>query len=347
MTMQPWQAPARDVVDGWANQIAAVIELAGIVGDSAFVPKSYQDAGGAAAIAAAVLTGREIGIGPMTALAHFAVINGRPAMSSQLMRALAYRDGHRIHIKEATGATCTVEGERADGTFDEVTWTADMARAAGLTGKPVWKSYPRAMLVARATGELCRRLFPDAIGGMTLTIEEATDLDGTELPTKRATRTMRRATIEPPPAPAAGGPPAGPTPSTRVTPPAPPLPDTPPPPAPPQNQTLWPEPDQGDTNTPPPPPQPPQADTGSVKMTSAQRAMIMAQLSDLGLREPAAKRHYVVSGLVGRRISSLTQLTRDQASAVIDTLSRRLEEQMTPVQFDELVEAGIAAIPND
>lgn len=331
MTLTPYQPP-RDVVDGWANQIAAVIELAGIVGDSAFVPKSYAEAGGPAAIAAAILTGREVGVGPMTALAHFAVINGRPSMSSQLMRALAYAHGHRIQITEATGAVCTVEGQRDDGTFDTVTWTIDNARAAGLTNKPVWRAYPRAMLIARATGELCRRLFPDAIGGMTLTTEEAADLDGTEPPPEltppKRSRTMRRTGIAPPPPTDEQ---AGPPVSTTAAPPAPPLPETPPPP--PQNETLpldQPNPDQ--------PPTPPTDEP--VKITNAQRAMLMAQLSDLGLREPASKRHYVLSGLTGRRITGTNQLTRDQAGTIIDTLARRLEELMTPLEFDALVDAG-------
>src|SRR5262245_66596690 len=97
MTVQRWEQPtlggtirsaARDVVDGWALQIAAVAKLATYIAGTDFVPRAYR--GQDAAVAAAILAGRELGIGPMTALQHLHVIDGRPAMSAQLMRALVF-----------------------------------------------------------------------------------------------------------------------------------------------------------------------------------------------------------------------------------------------------------------
>lgn len=365
MSVEPWERPTpypvpRDVVDGWINALGGIMELAKIVEGSAFVPESYEDAGGAAAIAAAILTGREIGVGPMTALQHLHVIKGRPAMSAQLMRALVLAHGHHLRITVKTGVTATIIGRRlGESDEQEVTWTKDYAVQAGLWGRTdSWKRYPRAMLLARATGELCRDKFADVIGGMTLTIEEAGDVgewSEPAAPAPRASRTMRRApmveaapvaaSVRPPSVSSAAAPVQVPGESTPPGPPdvageAPPLP-------------VEEEPPEGHVNgqdplplpvDPPAPPAPEGPPEGPTGISSPQRAMLMSQLSALKLREPPKTRHHVYSGLIGRKITGTMQLTRDEAGIIIDVLARRLEEQLTPLQFEDLIAAGWAGI---
>jgi len=41
-----------------------------------------------------------------------------------------------------------------------------MARAAGLAGRGAWRAYPRALLVARASTDACRMVFPDVVKGL-------------------------------------------------------------------------------------------------------------------------------------------------------------------------------------
>lgn len=132
------------------------------------------------AVMAAMLTGHEIGIGPMQALSEISVINGRPCMSAKLMRALVHRAGHDLWFEVKSNTKVTICARRADWPEDrvaKVTWTMDDAKAAGLAGGQNYRKYPRAMLAARATGEICRDNFADVLGGIGYTPEELSDGD--------------------------------------------------------------------------------------------------------------------------------------------------------------------------
>ena len=132
------------------------------------------------AVMAAMLTGHEIGIGPMQALSEISVINGRPCMSAKLMRALVHRAGHDLWFEVKSNTKVTIGARRADWPEDrvaKVTWTMDDAKAAGLSGGQNYRKYPRAMLAARATGEICRDNFADVLGGIGYTPEELSDGD--------------------------------------------------------------------------------------------------------------------------------------------------------------------------
>lgn len=136
-----------------------------------FVPKSMM--GKPEHVLACVLYGNELGLGPMQALNSIHVIEGRAAASPELMRALVAKAGHRIDVTENTNEACTMKGSRVDtGAEATVRWSLEDAKNAGLQGKDNWRKYPRAMLVARATSELCRLLFPDVIAGLSYTPEE-------------------------------------------------------------------------------------------------------------------------------------------------------------------------------
>ena len=142
----------------------------------------------------------------MQALAKIHVINGRPGLSAELMRALVIRAGHSLRIEETTNTKAIVVGKRRGEERElRITWTMDDAKRAGLAAKDPWKKYPRAMLVARATGELVRGVFPDVLAGITYTPEELSDgdlfdeddrireLEETKTAPKTATRTRKAA----------------------------------------------------------------------------------------------------------------------------------------------------------
>lgn len=149
-------------------------KLACRVAGTEFVPKALRDK--PEAVLACILAGHEAGLSPMTSLRSIHVIEGRPAMSAELMRAIVNRAGHEMWIEESTTTRAIVAGKRSGSARElKVTWTEDDARRANLLGKDNWKKYPRAMLVARASTELARYLFPDVLAGISHSIEELAD----------------------------------------------------------------------------------------------------------------------------------------------------------------------------
>jgi hypothetical protein len=149
------------------------------ISNTPFVPTALR--GKNEAVLACVLYGAELGLGPMQSLNSIHVIEGRTAMSPELMRAMVARHGHRIDVIENSATVCEVKGMRSDtGSTATVRWTMEDAKLAGLAGKNNWKTYPRAMLLARATSELCRIVFPDVIAGLSYTPEEVSSIAGVE-----------------------------------------------------------------------------------------------------------------------------------------------------------------------
>lgn len=126
-----------------------------------------------------ILKGYELGITPLQSLAEIHLINGKPALSVQLMIGLANRSGmlstlDMPNAREAFAAKeATVTGIRRDRLDSPVTmtFTMDDAKAAGLMGNPTWGKYPGQMLVNRAMSMVLRRLIPEALSGMYLAEE--------------------------------------------------------------------------------------------------------------------------------------------------------------------------------
>jgi hypothetical protein len=191
MTLQP-VSDMPDSVARWVAVLAPARQLAEVLAGTSFVPKAMRDDPNM--VCAAILYGDELGLGPMQALAGMDVVEGKPRPSAELARALILREGHTLTVHEATGTRVRVSGLRAGRPESErvvIEWTTDMARAAGLLNKSNWRSYPRAMLMARATGDLARILFPDVIKGLGYVAETpavAADLD-TWAPDEQQVRT--------------------------------------------------------------------------------------------------------------------------------------------------------------
>ena len=140
---------------------------------TAFVPKHFQ--GKADDAAAAILYGASIDMDPITALQNVFVISGKPALYARSMVAVVLSKGHKIWTEEESEGSVTVAGQRkGSDTVERVTWTSEMAKRAGYTSNSKYTSDPRSMLYARASGDVARRIAPDALLGMAHNIEELT-----------------------------------------------------------------------------------------------------------------------------------------------------------------------------
>jgi len=149
-------------------------KLAEKIAATDFVPPALR--GKPEAVLACILAGHEAGVSPMQALSKIHIIEGRPAMAAELMRALVLQHGHELNYAEVSTTSVTAEGKRRGSErWTRVTWTMDDAKRGGLDGKQNWRRWPRAMLIARATAELCRMIFPDVLAGISYTVEELSD----------------------------------------------------------------------------------------------------------------------------------------------------------------------------
>jgi hypothetical protein len=282
----------------WVELLAPVAELARTIADTEFVPDSLRRR--PAAIAACVMYGAELGVGPMAALAKIAIVKGRPAPSAELGRGLVIAAGHSVWLQEATTTRATMCGQRrGEERVHSVTWTMDDARRANLAGSASWRAYPRQMLVARASTELIRQAFPDVLGGITVFAEELDDTTGDVAPlravtddtTPTPTTRRRRAT------------PADTTPQPTIA----PVPTEPA-----STSAI-----EVDLDGPIPQLPLPPLEEPDTTVSPAQTRALHAALRDAELTERADRLAFAAAA-VGHPVTSSKDLTRDEVSTVID-----------------------------
>lgn len=288
----------------WAHAAQAAYEVAVKLVGTSFVPEAFRDKPHEAT--AAILAGDEVGLSPMAALRSFDIIQGTAAPRAVTLRAIVQSRGHEVWVHESTDTRAIVRGRRAGSVImQESVW--DMARARGLklTGKHNWTAQPKAMLVARATAELCRLVASDAILGVPYAVEEIADgvIDdqtyGAEPPDEEPApvRTARRRTA-PTSKPSKSG--RAPAPAKQAAEPAgPPLP--------------------GEEGYEQPPL--PEDDRPSNK---GQLAKLGIAFSELRITD-RAERIAIVSALVGRPLESSADLTLPEVGEVLDAIAEIAE----------------------
>lgn len=166
-------APAPRRLVEWADEARAAHALAVSLCETPF---AGQFKGNAAAGTAAILRGSELGLTPVTSLGAFDLIAGTPAPKAVTLRALVQSHGHSVWIESSTDTECVAKARRfGEDVLHESRWTIERAQKMGLTGKDNWKKQPAAMLIARATSEVCRLVAADLLLGIGYSSEEVRD----------------------------------------------------------------------------------------------------------------------------------------------------------------------------
>jgi hypothetical protein len=170
-TQQQPEQPMDSELMQWVQDARQAALVAQSLAKTSFVPASLR--GKPEDITAAILAGQELGLKPMATLKSIDVIQGTPALRAHAMRAIVQSHGHDIELVESTPELCRMRGRRkGSDNWQPVTWNLERAALMQLTGKAEWKKQPQTMLIARATGELCRLIASDVLHGMPYAAEE-------------------------------------------------------------------------------------------------------------------------------------------------------------------------------
>jgi hypothetical protein len=183
--VETYRDNAMDRLGRWLQQADAVFAIAQKVCSTSFAPAAYR--GKPDEAAAAMLAGAELGFDPMASLRAFDSINGVPAPKALTLRAVVLGQGHEVEIVESTAERAVVRGRRkGSAEWQASVW--DIARAKLMpqyAKNPNYQQNPAAMLVARATSEVCRWVAPDAVMGMPYAAEEIEDITPAPAPVAR------------------------------------------------------------------------------------------------------------------------------------------------------------------
>lgn len=119
-----------------------------------------------------IMAGREVGIPPIAAMMGLYVVEGKVTYSATMVGALIKRAGYKYTVEWKDGA-CVLNFRDKDGlNLGTSSFSMADAKAAGLDGKHNWKTYPKAMMFARALSQGGRWFCPEVFAGGCYTPEE-------------------------------------------------------------------------------------------------------------------------------------------------------------------------------
>lgn len=183
----------------WAESLRAAHQIGTALCNTSFVPRHF--AGKPEDAAAAILFGDEIGFTPTQALRSIHVISGTPGLYARSMVALVQSHGHEVWTETDTTHKVVVAGQRRGSKHVEKSeWTIERARRAGYTSNKKYETDPQAMLYARASSDVCRKIASDVLAGVAYSVEEL-ELESGSGSTRTTKRTVKRAELPATPEP--------------------------------------------------------------------------------------------------------------------------------------------------
>lgn len=138
-----------------------------------FESRLFSAYGTPQAVLTTLLAGRELGLQAMSSLRAFHIVEGKPTMAADLIRAIVLKSGkvRFFRCTERTPDKATFQIQRGDDPVVSLTYTVAEGRAAfsgddAKWAKSGWGKNPADMCVARAGAKLARLVCPDIIHGL-------------------------------------------------------------------------------------------------------------------------------------------------------------------------------------
>ncbi len=157
------------------------MQQAGWVAEQLFKSRLFSAYGTPQGILSTILAGRDFGLSASASLRGFNIIDGKPAMAADLIRAIVLRSGVAEYFRptERTATKATFVAKRKGEPEISLTYTIEEGRQAWSRDERAWNNSgwgksPADMLVARASSKLARLVFPDVTFGL----YDPSELDG-------------------------------------------------------------------------------------------------------------------------------------------------------------------------
>ena len=153
------------------------MDYSAMIANSNMVPKAFQ--GKPADVLVAIQMGAELGLPTMQAVQNIAVINGRPTLWGDGMRAVIMSQSDLVDFKEwydenTKTAHCKISRKLPQGSIADFngSFSEEDAKNAGLLGRQgPWQQYRKRMQQMRAFGFAARDAYAHALRGIQLAEE--------------------------------------------------------------------------------------------------------------------------------------------------------------------------------
>lgn len=158
---------------GWDGFEPNTMHQAAWLAEQMFKSRLFSAYGSMQAVLSTFLAGKELGLSMMASLRAFHIIEGKPCLAADLIRAITIRspqcDYFRCTSRTAEGATFVTK-RKGDDEPISLTFTVAEGRAAwpkddAAFTKSGWGRNPADMCVARASAKLARLVYPDVVHG--------------------------------------------------------------------------------------------------------------------------------------------------------------------------------------
>ena len=144
-----------------------------VLAEDMFKSRLFSAYGTPHAVLSTIMAGRELGMQSMASLRAFHLIDNKPTLPADLIRALVIKSGKAKYFRctERTATRATFETQRGDDPPISLTFTIEEGRQAWSKDEKAWLASgwgrnPADLLVARSSSKLARLVYSDVVHGL-------------------------------------------------------------------------------------------------------------------------------------------------------------------------------------